>query len=274
MTENLTTGFASEPSAPNLNLGVKRPLLPHKPFVQKLISPKFLSLLGAKPLSNFDPSVFLNSGTIDTNLLDSTFENSPFFSESNLPNFTDSTLATANKAAKTTSNSTTIQQKLETNNSVVNSNILSKNKNSIDINLAQLEALVDISIPSTSSIDPTVIQAQRDNNNSIANPKIESLSTTSPGKNATSNSDLDSKVIQTKLQTSDSISHQPAIASTVTESKVIQTKQDSNDSIANPKIESLSTTSPPAENDTSNTNLDSKVIQTKLQTSDSISHQP
>ncbi|ALF54421.1 hypothetical protein ACX27_18770 [Nostoc piscinale CENA21] len=58
MTENLTTGFILEPSEPDLNLGIKQPLLPHRPLGRKFISPKFLSPLGVKSLSNFDPSIF------------------------------------------------------------------------------------------------------------------------------------------------------------------------------------------------------------------------
>ncbi|MEA5566073.1 hypothetical protein, partial [Anabaena sp. UHCC 0399] len=53
MRENIETG-----SDDNSELGIKKPLLPHKPLGQKLLSPKFLSPLGAKYLSNFEPSVF------------------------------------------------------------------------------------------------------------------------------------------------------------------------------------------------------------------------
>ncbi|MEB3151509.1 MAG: hypothetical protein VKL60_21140 [Sphaerospermopsis sp.] len=52
MTENLTKG---------LNLDIKQPLIVPKPLGRKLITPKFLSPLGAKKLSSFDTANLSNS---------------------------------------------------------------------------------------------------------------------------------------------------------------------------------------------------------------------
>ncbi|WP_187308045.1 hypothetical protein, partial [Nostoc cycadae] len=176
MTENLTTGFASQPSEPDLNLGIKRPLLAHKPWGRQLISPKFLSPLGAKSLSNFDPSIFLNSEAIYSNIIDKQFQDSPFFSESTSQRFNDLNLPNTNKVTKPTSNSTIIQQKLATRNLALKRNILSNNN--IDINLAQPHMSLDISTLSTTDVDSTVIQTTRDSNNFAASSKNESLSAT------------------------------------------------------------------------------------------------
>jgi hypothetical protein len=64
-------------------LGIKKPLLAHQPLGQRLISPKFLSPLGANSLLNFDHAAFLNSDTSDYTTFENPFQDSPFFQKNN-----------------------------------------------------------------------------------------------------------------------------------------------------------------------------------------------
>lgn len=126
MTENLKTGFDSEPSKTDireLNLDIKRHLLAHKPLGRTLISPKFLLPLGAKSLSNFDSSIFLNSETNDSHILDNESQNSPFLSKSKSKSLNSSNLAEANKTKKSTSNSTIIQAQIDSHDSMASPKI-------------------------------------------------------------------------------------------------------------------------------------------------------
>lgn len=117
MTENETAGSSSETKITDLNLGIKRSLATHKPLGQKLISPKFSTPIGAKALSHSDTQV----------------QNLPFVSESK-----------SNKATKSTSKSTTIQNKSENNN--------------IAIHSSQTEAITP------TNVDSTIIQAKAEQN--------------------------------------------------------------------------------------------------------------
>ncbi|MBU7581709.1 MAG: hypothetical protein KAF91_02140, partial [Nostoc sp. TH1S01] len=257
MTENLTTGFNSEPSEPNLNLGIKRPLLPHQPLGRKLISPKFLSPLGAKSLSNFDPSIFFNSETTDFNIIDTSFQNSPFFSESKSPHLNNKNLSEVNTVTKNTSNSTIIQHKLDNSNFAPSSDVLLNHDMGRDLLKSEASANTHIPINKTNNAESTIIQPQIDIHDSAASPKIEHLPTTSqPTEHKPSTTGAEATIIQPQLDTHDSVTipkieHLPITpqareyraSTTSAESTTIQPQLDSNDSVTSPKIENLATTS-------------------------------
>ncbi|MCC5634795.1 ELKS/Rab6-interacting/CAST family protein [Nostoc sp. CHAB 5844] len=268
MTENLTSGFDSEPSETDLNLGIKRPLLAHKPLGRKLISPKFLLPLGAKALSNFDPSIFLNSEAIDSNILDNPFQDSPFFSE--------------NKATKFTSDSTIIQHKLESSNSDLRQDVLLNNN--VVVNLSPSGAIANIDTPKNPNIKSKFLQTQIDNHNSVSNPKTNSSSTVSqPPKYTSLTTDAESKFIQTKLDSNNFASSQEIESQSTTsqtaessssatgiDSTVIPAQLDKHDSVVSHKIESQPTTSQIAESSSSATDAKSTIIQPRLDSNNSI----
>ncbi|MBH8575838.1 hypothetical protein I8752_23120, partial [Nostocaceae cyanobacterium CENA369] len=104
-----------------LDLGIKKPLLVRQPLGQRFISPKFLSPLGAKPLSNFDASVFLAPESFDYTILENSFADSPFFSEyqsQQLGKPNTSAASTPNIMQLETATSSNIQPRLERHTSI------------------------------------------------------------------------------------------------------------------------------------------------------------
>ncbi|MBW4505766.1 MAG: hypothetical protein KME64_04550 [Scytonematopsis contorta HA4267-MV1] len=83
MIEHDEAKFDSNQTEHDEPLGIKKPLLAHQPLGQRLISPKFLSPLGANSLLNFDHAAFLNSDTSDYTTFENPFQDSPFFQKNN-----------------------------------------------------------------------------------------------------------------------------------------------------------------------------------------------
>ena len=66
------------PPAADPPLGIQRPFLPSMPLGQSMLQPKFLTPLGAQPLSILQPAIF-SSGDADGVAEESPFQDSPFF---------------------------------------------------------------------------------------------------------------------------------------------------------------------------------------------------
>ncbi|MBD2301979.1 hypothetical protein, partial [Nostoc sp. FACHB-190] len=310
MTENLTTGFSSEPSEPDLNLGIKQPLLPHQPLGSKFIRPKFLSPLGAKSLSNFDSSIFFNPVITDFNIIENSFQDSPFFSESKSQHFNTPSHSEGNKVKKNSSNSPNIQQKSAGSNSSLSRDILLSQDSDIRLSPSEAIANIDVTTPNTNYINPTIenndigeinklsntpqqahiissisdnkdsklIQPQINTNNSVTNQKNEALPNPSQPRQHTSLT-IQPQADSGKAEYSQTELNEKAIApyNTGKESPIIQPKIDSNNSV--------SLQAEIVENDNSRTTLNEKaiapsnldtespVIQPKLDSNNSAYHQ-
>ncbi|HIK03439.1 MAG TPA: hypothetical protein IGS40_01790, partial [Trichormus sp. M33_DOE_039] len=184
MTDNLATTSGDYPE-----LGIKKPLLPHKPLGQKLLSPKFLSPLGAKSLLNFDSSVYFSSDFTDYTVSNNLLNDSPLLSESQSQHFKQSDL--------------NLQTSSNNHESV---NIIHSNKLDNHQSVPSPQA-ISSTTPQNSAPQTTVIQPQIGNHQSVSSS--QAISSTTP-----QNSAPQTTVIQPQLDNHQSVPSPQAISST------------------------------------------------------------
>ncbi|HLO85892.1 MAG TPA: hypothetical protein VK203_12910, partial [Nostocaceae cyanobacterium] len=185
-------------------IGIKNPLLSHSPLGQKLISPKFLSPLGAKSLSNFDPSVFTPTESSSDTQSENPYQNSPFFPEYRSQQISASPSTTNNI------NTPAIQTKIETNNSTLSSEALAQTIHIVDhqstntetpVLQRQVDSVAFAENTSTNTETPA-LQRQVDST-TFTESSNSSIDTSKKATNVTANPS-ETPVIQTQTETNNS----------------------------------------------------------------------
>ncbi|MBW4557877.1 MAG: hypothetical protein KME59_18450 [Trichormus sp. ATA11-4-KO1] len=185
MAENLETGSSFNPPEGEItssDLGIKKPLLAHKPLGQKLLSPKFLSPLGSKALSNFDPAIFYAPEISDYTLSENSFQNSPFFPEYQSQQLSKSNISAAQSPSVMhldNAQPNTIQPQLERQSSIspkstftegiVAENLVQQTQSLFPKN----RKLPPSTTPKNPQAEPTIIQPQRESEETASpNPTV------------------------------------------------------------------------------------------------------